>query len=421
MNLVSTDISNLTRSVLVTLITLFAGCSRPDGAHTDGHGHDSAEQQDAKRGPHGGRLLNDGGFAVEVTIFEAGVPPEFRVFPFANGKPVAASDVNLSIELARFGGRVDRIGFVPKGDYLLGNSKVEEPHSFDVKVRSEYAGRSHEWTYESYEGRTRIDADKAREAGVTIGTAGPGKLSEQLTLHGTITTDPARQRKITARFPGVIQSVSRQVGDTVRAGETLAVVESNESLQRYSVSSPIGGTITDRHANVGENAGIEPLFEVADFASVRAELGVFPGDFAKLKKGQPVAVRSADGRITGQGTIAYLAAGGHARNQSLVAQVLLDNTKREWTPGLFISAEVVVGETSVAIAVPVTALQKFRDWDVVFRNEGVNYQAQPLQLGRSDGETAEVVAGLTSGDRYVATNSYLIKADIEKSGASHDH
>jgi membrane fusion protein, heavy metal efflux system len=49
------------------------------------------------------------------------------------------------------------------------------------------------------------------------------------------------------------------------------------------------------------------------------------------------------------------------------------------------------------------------------------YEIRPLELGRSDGNLTEVLGGLQAGDRYVVENSYLIKADIEKSGASHDH
>ncbi len=226
---------------------------------------------------------------------------------------------------------------------------------------------------------------------------------------------------MTARYAGVIQSVSRQVGDSVRAGETLAVIESNESLQSYSVKAPIAGTIVARHANAGEIAGSEALFEIADFATVRAELSVFPRDFSQLKKGQAVTVRSADGKLASAGKLTYLAAAGNASNQSLVAQVLLDNKKGEWTPGLFVSADIVVGEIAVEFAVPIMALQKFRDWDVVFLNEGEVYQAQPIELGRSDGELTEVVSGLSTGMQYVVKNSYLIKADIEKAGASHDH
>jgi cobalt-zinc-cadmium efflux system membrane fusion protein len=68
-----------------------------------------------------------------------------------------------------------------------------------------------------------------------------------------------------------------------------------------------------------------------------------------------------------------------------------------------------------------SALQTFRDWEVAFVNVGDVYEFRPLELGRSDAERVEVLGGLQAGDRYVSTNSYLIKADIEKSGASHDH
>jgi cobalt-zinc-cadmium efflux system membrane fusion protein len=44
-----------------------------------------------------------------------------------------------------------------------------------------------------------------------------------------------------------------------------------------------------------------------------------------------------------------------------------------------------------------------------------------LDLGRRDSDRIEVLGGLEAGTRYVTTNSYLLKADIEKSGASHDH
>ena len=37
------------------------------------------------------------------------------------------------------------------------------------------------------------------------------------------------------------------------------------------------------------------------------------------------------------------------------------------------------------------------------------------------GEWVEILGGLDPGARYVTENSYVIKADIEKSGASHDH
>lgn len=42
-------------------------------------------------------------------------------------------------------------------------------------------------------------------------------------------------------------------------------------------------------------------------------------------------------------------------------------------------------------------------------------------FGRRDREWVEVRDGLAPGTLYVTANSYLIKADIEKAGARHDH
>jgi cobalt-zinc-cadmium efflux system membrane fusion protein len=57
----------------------------------------------------------------------------------------------------------------------------------------------------------------------------------------------------------------------------------------------------------------------------------------------------------------------------------------------------------------------------VYGRYGGNFEARPVQLGRSDGKYTEIVKGLQAGEQYAAKNSFLIKADLGKSEASHDH
>ena len=66
-------------------------------------------------------------------------------------------------------------------------------------------------------------------------------------------------------------------------------------------------------------------------------------------------------------------------------------------------------------------MQAFRDFTVVFEQVGDEYEVRMLQLGQQQGDWVEVLDGISAGAQYVSANSYLIKADIEKSGASHDH
>ncbi|MGO4782003.1 efflux transporter periplasmic adaptor subunit, partial [Lysobacter sp. 2RAB21] len=77
-----------------------------------------------------------------------------------------------------------------------------------------------------------------------------------------------------------------------------------------------------------------------------------------------------------------------------------------------------VEQQPVALAVPLTALQRMDDFEVVFVREGERYSARPVKLGRRDAKRVEVLSGLKAGEQVVVEQSFLIKADIEKAGAS---
>lgn len=407
-------------SLLVVLAAAGStGCDREARPVGDGDHEQSAEAETA-RGPNGGRLLEDGDFTIELAIFESGVPPEFHAWATSAGRPIAPAEVELTVELARLGGLVDHIGFAPTGEYLRGDREVSEPHSFDVTVTAAHAGRTHRWAYESYEGRTSMPADVARAAGVGTAVAGPGAIVETLILYGSIVPDPTRVREVKARFPGVIRDVHARIGDRVQAGAALATIESNESLQRYAVTAPIAGTVTSRHAEPGEQAGNEELFEIADYSTVWVELNVFARERARVREGHVARITTESG-TEAAAAIDYLAPAGERASQSSIARVVLGNVDGRWVPGQFVEAEVTIAETTVDIAVPLSALQTFRDFDVVFARVGDTYEVRMLTLGRRDAAHAEVLGGLAPGTEYVTQNSYLIKADIEKAGASHDH
>jgi membrane fusion protein, heavy metal efflux system len=384
----------------------------------------STAATDFERGPHRGRMLRDGSFALELQIFEDGVPPEFHVYLYRDGKPLAPAGAQVSVELHRLDGEVNRIAFAPREDYLRGDSVVHEPHSFGVVVTATAGGMRHDWKFDSFEGRTTIAAATAQAAGVRTEVAGPATIAEIQSLRGRLVPNAERVRNVSARFPGPIRSVLSSVGDYVRAGEPLAVVESNESLTNYEVTSPIDGTVIERRANPGESATGEPMFVIADYSSLWAELTLFPRDLARVKAGQRVKLRAAEGELQAEGRILRVspAIDADAGLKGLyVARVAVQDAERRWAPGLFVQGEVQVAAVPVPLAVKRTALQGFRDFTVVFAQVGETYEVRMLELGRQDETWVEVLGGLKPGTRYVAENSYLIKADIEKSGASHDH
>jgi cobalt-zinc-cadmium efflux system membrane fusion protein len=401
------------------LLGTLAGCGRKTApAAGDEHGH-AAAPAEFERGPHRGRLLRDGDFALEITIFETNVPPQFRLYAYRDGKPLPPSEVVPTIELTRLDGEVNRFTFKPEHDYLTGSGTVTEPHSFDVKVTAQYAGKSHAWSYDSYEGRTSIPAAVAKEAGVVIETAGPGLIRDQVRLMGNVALAENRHAQVRARFPGIVRSVAAQPGQRVRRGQTLAVVEGNESMRSYAVTAPFDGVVLARMTSPGDVAGDQALVEIADLSTVWVELRAIGSDAERLGPGQRAWIRSATGTLQAEVEIEALLP--VASGQSVLARASLPNPDGRWRPGMAVSAEVTVAAREVPLAVKEAGLQRFRDFTVVFAQVGDTYEVRMLELGARDGEFVEVLEGLKPGTKYVSEQSYLIRADIEKSGASHDH
>lgn len=407
-------------AILLAGATSACGASsttQPATEHADEHG---AEEAEPAKGAHGGRLLEQDAFAVEVTIFETGVDPQYRVYATSGGKAVDPATVRLQISLSRLGGKTDTFRFTPEQDYLKGDGVVVEPHSFDVTVKASHQGKTYTWDYESYEGRVTITDEAAIGAGVQTGTAGPAAIRTSVDLSGTVQLPPSARAEVRAVYPGRVISVSKTVGDTVGKGETLAVVENSSSLQTYSVRAPIAGTILDRRTNAGDVAASEPLFMIGDTEAAQAELHVYPKDAGTIKVGQKVRVRIAGGELTADGVIDRFLPIAEQGTQSLIAMVKLPRGSG-LHPGMRVSGTVEVSETEVPLAVRESGLQRFRDFTVVFAKHGQTYEVRMLDLGKSDGEFVEVLGGIDPGEVYVTENSFLIKADIEKSGASHDH
>lgn len=195
-----------------------------------------------------------------------------------------------------------------------------------------------------------------------------------------------------------------------------------ERMPRFEIRAPLDGEITERNLTVGESvAADEDIFTVVDLSTIWIDVTVYAKDLATVSAGQAATVRSPDLRLEATGRISYLGPLVGQDTRAAIARIVLPNPGGRWRPGLFVAVELVHEAALVPLAVPLDAVQTFRDWQVVFIRHGDWFEARPLELGRNDGTWVEVLAGLALGDRYAAVNSFAIKAEIGKLGATHDH
>lgn len=392
-----------------------------DAGHEEGAGH--ADGEEARKGEHGGRWLELDGHAVELAINEDGAPPRYQAWLYKDGKPLPASEGSVEVRLQRLGNVAETHKLVAQADSsLMATTVVGEPHSFDVEVLATVQGKALRWEYDSYEGRAEIAAKIADESGIRVAPVVAGVIADEHEMQGLLTPVEGRVAQVMARFPGPIRALRANVGDQVRAGQALATIESNLSLSNYTVPSPISGVVLQRNASVGGVAGEgTALYEVADLSTLWVDLHVFGADAQHIQAGIPVTVTRMSDGVSVDTTLERVLPGTATASQSTVARATIANTDGLWRPGSAVKARITVDQKPASLVVPLSALQTFRDWDVVFVRIGDTYEARPVKLGKRDGAQVEILSGLQAGDQVVVKQSYLVKADIEKSGASHDH
>lgn len=295
-----------------------------------------------------------------------------------------------------------------------GENEEHEEH----EEHNEHEGHDENDEYEHNETlSSRISDDMATAVNIVTDRADSQLLRQHQVVYGKLSADPNRISHVNARFPGILTSVKFSLGDSVKAGDVLAVVESNESLNTYAIKAPIDGVVIQRSANVGEVAQQQTLFSIADFGSLWADFRLYPSQQVAVATGQNVVILAADTEING--VIAHIIPSLTQPYQ--LARVKLDNRDGKLSPGQLIEGAVITGEFNVELAVKKSAIQILDNQSGVFVKNNTEYVFTPLQLGRSDMDYVEVIAGLKPGQWYVTTNSYLLKADIEKSEAEHAH
>ena len=399
-------------SMLVSLLMSLSSAALAVGAEV--------QEIEPEKGPHRGRMLREDDFAIELAIFETGVPPEFRVWASQGGEALPPENVKVSVTLGRLGDGDDQINFKPQDDFLRGDMEIVEPHSFLVTLNASYGGKRYQWQYDNFEGRTRINADVADARGITTGAAGPQVLVERLPLFGRLVADTNALTQLSARFEGVIKAIHVSLGQQVKAGTPLISIESNESLKSYVLRADIAGEIVALPVNVGEATSGRTLVSIVDRSRQVALLKAFPDDRRRIALNNSVQLLNDAMEEIGEGDVQWISPLLNA-DQSADIRVSVDASNLALPVGSFVRGDVEVARYEVPLAVKRQALQGFRDFTVVYAKVGDQYEVRMLELGREAGDWIEVLGGLKLGTEYVTENSYIIKADIEKSGASHDH
>jgi len=261
-----------------------------------------------------------------------------------------------------------------------------------------------------------LSPEAIRAAGIIADTAGARQIEVTIEQPGEIKINGEWSVDVRPTYPGRVVALQARLGDTVRRGDSLAVIYSNESLSDYPIEAPMSGTVVARPVNVGSTVdGDAVVYSVADLSSVWLDFPIYVQHLGHIRRGQVVRVRTESGPASSaQGVISYVGPLLDVDTRTSYARVVLPNQDRRWQPGRLVTAVVVIERVSVLVAVPEEAIVRVADGPAVFRADSTGFEVQSVTLGRSDGITTEIVTGLEPGARVVVRNAFLLKAELEK-------
>lgn len=288
---------------------------------------------------------------------------------------------------------------------------------------------NHDHDHEEHDGELSIQltAEGINLAGITISRASQKQIATTIELPGEIGFNEDRLAHISPRFPGIALQGNFKVGDYVREGEVVAVIESNESMNSYSIKAPISGWVIERHIAPGEFVSEEnSIYVIADLSTVWVNLAVYPKDANQVRKGQIAAIRviGSDNEITG--SIEFVTPIMDFHTRSATARVILPNPDNVWRPGAFVQATITNGGRKERLAIEKNAIQYLDEQTVVFVPDGLN-RFRPVEVvtGDSDSDYIQILDGLGEGSEYVSSGAFELKAKIITSNldthAGHGH
>ncbi|MDR7331847.1 efflux RND transporter periplasmic adaptor subunit [Roseateles asaccharophilus] len=195
-----------------------------------------------------------------------------------------------------------------------------------------------------------------------------------------------------------------------------------QGLAQLEIRAPIAGVVVDKKISVGEALKEDAaIFQLADLSSVWVELVVPAQDLARLQPGAHTRVKATAFDAEAPGKLSYVGALVGEQSRSATARVVLANPQGVWRPGLPVSVTLTHGEVDVPVAVTLDAVQTLEGRSVVFVRRAQQFETVVVKTGRADDKHIEIVQGLPAGERYAAKNSFIVKAELGKSEAAHEH
>ena len=211
-----------------------------------------------------------------------------------------------------------------------------------------------------------------------------------------------------------------------------AVKASGEVNPRFPIVAPISGEVVEREVTLGElvNPEREKLLVLANIETLWVLADVPEAHLPEIALGAKAWINAGSlDPHKHEGQVSYVAPMIDPHTRTVSVRVAVECEDRSLKPGMFVEVEISSTdrnnpEPPPVVAVPDAAVQTVEGVSAVFvpvPDEPNTFAKRAVSVGKAVAGLVPVHSGLVEGESYVASGSFLLKADLGKASAEHQH
>ena len=198
---------------------------------------------------------------------------------------------------------------------------------------------------------------------------------------------------------------------------------------KLAIRAPIAGRVIEREVTLGEMVSPEKekLMVLANTDVLWVLADVPEARLAQVTLCSPARIQvAAIADKTFEGKVTHVAPALNPDTRSARVRIDVPNTDDALKPGMFATATLASGaaDGSAVLAVPDEAVQTVEGETSVFvpvEGEENTFAKRPIKAAKSIGGMLPVVDGLKEGERIVVSGTFILKAELGKGEAGHEH
>jgi len=190
------------------------------------------------------------------------------------------------------------------------------------------------------------------------------------------------------------------------AAQNVTISNYQDNLNNTVIKTPISGVISEKSLIIGQMASQgSTLAKINEISSVYATIQVPQEKINSVKIGQAATVTFDGNETTYDGTVKNMDLSADTSTRVFNCKIKIENSDKTLYPGVFAKVELINGEKTEVITVPINALIGSESNYSIFVNDNGKAKKQKVTIGETDKNNVEIISGAQNGDQVICSNT----------------